>query len=150
MEALTRGAALHDLGWMRRVAARGEDPFRSLRRTVTNSVNDLFPNTGCMDSGVECARAHTGRPDGVAGRRGAFTAAAQVCGCHGSKDRARKRLADGDAICWGMGAGDWRLRPTSSKLMAHLDQFIIMDDVELVPLGQEQVGEAGSMTRGGP
>ena len=32
------------------------------------------------------------------------------------------------------------------KLLAHLNQFIIMDDVELVPLGEEQVGEAGSET----
>jgi folate-binding protein YgfZ len=32
------------------------------------------------------------------------------------------------------------------KLMAHLNHFIIMDDVELVPLGGEQVGEAGSIT----
>ena len=32
------------------------------------------------------------------------------------------------------------------KLLAHLNRFIIMDDVELVPLGEEQVGEAGSET----
>jgi folate-binding protein YgfZ len=32
------------------------------------------------------------------------------------------------------------------KLLAHLNKFIIMDDVELVPLGEEQVGEAGSET----
>jgi folate-binding protein YgfZ len=33
------------------------------------------------------------------------------------------------------------------KLMAHLNHFIIMDDVELVPLGAgEQMGEAGSIT----
>ena len=49
MEALTRGAALHDLGWMRRVAVRGEDRFRWLSGMVTNSVNDLFPNTGAWN-----------------------------------------------------------------------------------------------------
>ena len=32
------------------------------------------------------------------------------------------------------------------KLLDHLNHFIIMDDVELVPLGEEQVGEAGSET----
>ena len=32
------------------------------------------------------------------------------------------------------------------KLMAHLNHFIIMDDVELVPLGEEQLGEPGSKT----
>jgi folate-binding protein YgfZ len=32
------------------------------------------------------------------------------------------------------------------KLLAHLNKFIVMDDVELVPLGEEQVGEAGSET----
>ena len=34
----------------------------------------------------------------------------------------------------------------SDKLLAHLNKFIIMDDVELIPLGDEQVGEAGSET----
>jgi len=32
------------------------------------------------------------------------------------------------------------------KLLAHLNKFIVMDDVELIPLGDEQVGEAGSET----
>ena len=49
IEALARGAALHDLGWMRRVAVRGEDRFRWLSGMVTNSVNDLFPNTGAWN-----------------------------------------------------------------------------------------------------
>jgi folate-binding protein YgfZ len=31
------------------------------------------------------------------------------------------------------------------KLMAHLNRFIIMDDVELIPIGQEQLGEPGSV-----
>ena len=43
--ALTRGAAAHDLGWMRRVNVRGEDRFRWLSGMVTNTVNDL-PNNG--------------------------------------------------------------------------------------------------------
>jgi folate-binding protein YgfZ len=32
------------------------------------------------------------------------------------------------------------------KLLAHLNKFIVMDDVELVSMGEEQVGEAGSET----
>ena len=47
--ALVRGAAVHDLGWMRRVAVRGEDRFRWLSGMVTNTVNDLFPNTGAWN-----------------------------------------------------------------------------------------------------
>ncbi|MGH9598281.1 MAG: hypothetical protein ACRD27_00340, partial [Terracidiphilus sp.] len=40
--ALTAGAAVHDLGWMRRVSVRGPDRFRWLSGMVTNTVNDLF------------------------------------------------------------------------------------------------------------
>src|SRR5579862_5628807 len=47
--ALTQGAALHDLGWMRRVDVRGEDRFRWLSGMVTNTVNDLFPNSGAWN-----------------------------------------------------------------------------------------------------
>src|SRR5579859_6812885 len=47
--ALTRGAAVHDLGWMRRVAVRGLDRFRWLSGMVSNTVNDLFPNTGAWN-----------------------------------------------------------------------------------------------------
>ena len=37
-------AAVHDLGWLRRIAVRGEDRFRWLSGMVTNIVNDLAPN----------------------------------------------------------------------------------------------------------
>jgi glycine cleavage system aminomethyltransferase T len=47
--ALAFGAAIHDLGWMRRVAVRGSDRFRWLSGMVTNTVNDLFPNTGAWN-----------------------------------------------------------------------------------------------------
>src|SRR3984885_4319070 len=47
--ALAFGAGLHDLGWMRRVAVRGTDRFRWLSGMVTNTVNDLFPNTGAWN-----------------------------------------------------------------------------------------------------
>jgi glycine cleavage system aminomethyltransferase T len=49
--ALAFGAAVHDLGWLRRVAVRGEDRFRWLSGMVTNTVNDLeqmpAPGTWC-------------------------------------------------------------------------------------------------------
>src|ERR1700722_5653174 len=47
--ALVRGAAVHDLGWLRRSAARGEDRFRWLSGMVTNMVNDLAPNAGAWN-----------------------------------------------------------------------------------------------------
>ena len=46
IEVLARGAAAHDLGWMRRVSVRGEDRFRWLSGMVTNTVNDLASNGG--------------------------------------------------------------------------------------------------------
>lgn len=49
IEALISGAAVHDLGWMRRVAVRGDDRFRWLSGMVTNTVNDLGHNTGALN-----------------------------------------------------------------------------------------------------
>jgi len=47
--ALATGAAVHDLGWQRRVAVRGEDRFRWLSGMVTNMVADLAPNSGAWN-----------------------------------------------------------------------------------------------------
>jgi folate-binding protein YgfZ len=47
--ALAFGTAVHDLGWLRRVAVRGEDRFRWLSGMVTNTVNDLAPNAGAWN-----------------------------------------------------------------------------------------------------
>src|SRR3954470_9975095 len=47
--ALTRQAAAHDLGWMRRVAVRGEDGLRWLSGMVTNTVNDIPQNGGAWN-----------------------------------------------------------------------------------------------------
>jgi len=47
--ALTTGAAVHDLGWLRRVAVRGEDRFRWLSGMVTNTVNDLPEQGGAWN-----------------------------------------------------------------------------------------------------
>ncbi|HEU5351140.1 MAG TPA: folate-binding protein [Terracidiphilus sp.] len=48
-EALTRGAAVQDMGWMRRVAVHGEDRFRWLSGMVTNTVKDLAENAGAWN-----------------------------------------------------------------------------------------------------
>ena len=47
--ALVSRAAVHDLGWLRRVAVRGEDRFRWLSGMVTNTVNDLGTNAGAWN-----------------------------------------------------------------------------------------------------
>jgi folate-binding protein YgfZ len=49
LAALATGAAVHDLGWQRRVAVRGEDRYRWLSGMVTNMVTDLPPNTGAWN-----------------------------------------------------------------------------------------------------
>jgi len=49
IEALVYGAAVHDLGWLRRVKVRGEDRFRWLSGMVTNTVNDLAGNAGAWN-----------------------------------------------------------------------------------------------------
>ena len=80
----------------------------------------------------------------MARRRGAFAAAAIAPGADGS-------ARSGDPLLGTPFAGESELEleiaaDQLEKLLAHLNKFIIMDDVELVPLGDEQVGEAGSET----
>jgi folate-binding protein YgfZ len=108
--ALAYGAAAHDLGWLRRVAVRGEDRFRWLNGMVTNTVNDLRANGGAWNL-VLNAKGHI----------------------------------QGDLHVW---RGEETLELTIAadqydRLLAHLDRFIIMDDVELTPLS---VGEDGQLT----
>lgn len=47
--ALLLGAAVHDLGWLRRIAVRGEDRLRWLSGMVTNSVETLPDRTGAYN-----------------------------------------------------------------------------------------------------
>jgi folate-binding protein YgfZ len=140
--ALTQGAALHDLGWMRRVAVRGADRFRWLSGMVTNTVNDLFPNTGAWNLVLNAQ----GRIQGDL-----------TVWREGEEQSPQRRRPDpearknGDQLSGTPFAGESELELEIAanqfdKLMAHLNHFIIMDDVELVPLGEEQVGEAGSET----
>src|SRR6202789_1151254 len=102
--ALATGAAAHDLGWLRRVAVRGEDRFRWLSGMVTNMVNDLAENTGAWNLVLNAQ----GRIQG---------------------DLTVWRESDNLEIEIAADQYD--------RLLAHLERFIVMDDVELVPLGGE-------------
>jgi folate-binding protein YgfZ len=148
--ALARGAALHDLGWMRRVAVRGADRFRWLSGMVTNTVNDLFPNSGAWNLVLNAQ----GR---IQGDLTVWRGDEEQLPQRRNPDRNPERNPepDGQKNCDALAgtpfAGESALEleiaaDQYDKLMAHLNHYIIMDDVELVPLGEEQVGEAGSET----
>jgi folate-binding protein YgfZ len=111
--ALVSGAAVHDLGWLRLVAVRGEDRFRWLSGMVTNMVNDLAPGAGAWNL---------------------------VLNAQGRIQGDLTVWRDGDNLELEIAADQY------DKLIAHLDHFIIMDDVELVPLSGEAPGEAASET----
>jgi folate-binding protein YgfZ len=125
--ALAFGVAVHDLGWLRRVAVRGEDRFRWLSGMVTNTVNDLAANAGAWNLLLN----------------------------------AQGRIL-GDLHVWREGdnlppqrqgpvAGDPGLDLTIAadqydRLLAHMNRFIIMDDVELMPLDEDSaLGLAGRL-----
>ena len=109
--ALLHGAAVHDLGWLRRVAVRGEDRFRWLSGMVTNAVDTL--------------------PEGF--------------GAYNLVLNAQGRI-QGDVYVW-RSSDNLEVEMTaeqSETLLAHFDHFIIMDDVELVPLtNQSALGITG-------
>jgi folate-binding protein YgfZ len=140
--ALFSGAAIHDLGWFKRVDVRGADRFRWLSGMVTNTVNDLFPNTGAWNLVLNAQ----GRIQG------------DLTVWRGGEELSPQRRKPGPAVekkgdhlSGTPFAGESGLQleiaaDQYDKLMAHLNHFIIMDDVELIPLGEEQVGEAGSET----
>jgi folate-binding protein YgfZ len=144
--ALALGAGLHDLGWMRRVAVRGADRFRWLSGMVTNTVNDLFPNTGAWNL-VLNAQGHI--QGDLTVWRGGEEPSPQRRAASGAG--ASARAGGGDPLLGTPFAGESELEleiaaDQFEKLLAHLNKFIIMDDVELILLGEEQVGEAGSET----
>jgi folate-binding protein YgfZ len=126
--ALAKGAAAHDLGWMRRVGVLGEDRFRWLSGMVTNTVNDLAPNRGAWNLVLNAQ-----------GRiQGDLTVWREGEGAAPPKDAPA-------------GANDARLdmeitADQYERLIAHFEHFIIMDDVELVghdPAGETAVGLTG-------
>jgi len=100
-EALLFGAAVHDLGWMRRIAVRGEDRLRWLSGMVTNTVNDLARNAGAWNL---------------------------VLNAQGRIQGDLSVWRDGETLALEIAADQY------DCLLAHFDHFIIMDDVELVPL----------------
>jgi folate-binding protein YgfZ len=102
--ALTTGAAVHDLGWLRRIAVRGEDRFRWLSGMVTNTVSDLPSNGGAWNLVLN----------------------------------AQGRI-QGDLTVWREGDNlELEIEASQTdRLLAHFERFIIMDDVELVPLGAD-------------
>jgi folate-binding protein YgfZ len=106
--ALVSGVAVHDLGWFRRVAVRGEDRFRWLSGMVTNSVNDLAANACAWNL--------------VLNAQGRILGDLHVC-------------REGENLSLVIAADQYE------KLMAHLERFIIMDDVELVPISLDSDGE---------
>jgi folate-binding protein YgfZ len=144
--ALAEGAALHDLGWLRRVAVRGEDRFRWLSGMVTNTVNDLFPNTGAWNLVLNAQGRIQG--DLTVWREGEElqpqrrkTAAAPAKEIKLVGDRALGTPFAGESGLELEIAAD-----QYDRLMAHLNRFIIMDDVELLPVGGDAVGETSAET----
>jgi folate-binding protein YgfZ len=152
--ALIGGAAVHDLGWMRRVAVRGDDRFRWLSGMVTNTVNDLFPNTGAWNLVLNAQGRIQGdltvwreseEPSPVRRKPLGTTPSKGNRSGEPEGDRCAPRylgtpFAGESVLELEMAADQYE------KLMAHLNHFIIMDDVELVPLGDQPVGEPGSET----
>jgi folate-binding protein YgfZ len=125
-ETLAFGAAAHDLGWMRRVAVRGTDRFRWLSGMVTNMVNDLPAHGGAWNMVLNAQ----GRIQGdLMVWRGGDAEGGQIRGG-----------AEGAALELEIAADQYE------RLMAHLEHFIIMDDVELVqhdPAAETAVGLTG-------
>jgi folate-binding protein YgfZ len=118
--ALLAGAAVHDAGWLRRVAVRGEDRYRWLSGMVTNAVEGLADQTGAYNLILN----------------------------------AQGRI-QGDVHVWKDANKVWRSEDDleleltaeqSEALLAHLDHFIIMDDVELFPiLTESAIGLSGPL-----
>jgi folate-binding protein YgfZ len=105
METLVRGAAVHDLGWMRRIAVRGEDRFRWLNGMVSNTVTGLDGNNGSWNLVLNAAGKIQGEL--YVWREGTGI--------------------DTDALELEIAADQ------VEKLLAHFERFIIMDDVQLTP-----------------
>lgn len=106
--ALASGAGLHDLGWLRRIEVRGEDRFRWLSGMVTNTVSDLGASHGNYSL--------------VLNAQGRIQGDLTVWRNHDhNQDKLELEIA-ADQV---------------ERLLGHLEHFIIMDDVELVPRENE-------------
>jgi len=145
--ALAYSAAIHDLGWLRRIEVRGADRFRWLSGMVTNTVNDLFPNSGAWNLVLNAQGRIQG--DLTVWRDNEEQSPQRRVP---DPDAARKsNPVKSDPMLGTPFAGQSGLELEIEawqyeKLMAHLNQFIIMDDVELIPLGEESACAAGAET----
>jgi folate-binding protein YgfZ len=110
--ALAAGAALHDLGWLRRIQVRGEDRFRWLSGMVTNTVSDLGPSHGNYSLVLNAQGRIQG--DLTVWRN-------SDAGPTPNQDKLELEIAADQA----------------ERLLDHFDRFIIMDDVELIPRENE-------------
>jgi len=110
---LVFAAVVHDLGWLRRVAVRGEDRFRWLSGMVTNTVTDLGTNAGAWNL---------------------------VLNAQGRIQGDLHVWRDGNALDLTIAADQY------DRLLAHLERFIIMDDVELAPLSLDTDGNLSGET----
>jgi folate-binding protein YgfZ len=141
-EALAHGAALYDLGWKRRVAVRGEDRFRWLSGMVTNTVNDLFPNSGAWNF-VLNAQGH------ILGDLTVWRGKEELSPHRRNAAAELKAGADRDGGTPFAGESGLELEIEAcqyEELITHLERFIIMDDVELATLGTENPTNTGAET----
>lgn len=141
-EALTAGAAVHDLGWMRRVSVRGQDRFRWLSGMVTNTVNDLFPNSGAWNFVLNAQ----GR---IQGDLTVWRETEEPLPSRRNPDGFDTKTADrlGGTPFAGESALELEIAADQcDKLLGHLNHYIIMDDVELIPFGEEQGSEVEAQT----
>lgn len=114
-EALALGAAVHDLGWLRRVQVKGADRFRWLSGMVTNTVNDLVGNAGAWNLVLNAQ----GRIQG------------DVTVWRSSRGPVAGDPENGDALELEIAADQL------DRLLTHFERFIIMDDVELATRERE-------------
>lgn len=144
VEALAHGAAIYDLGWKRRIAVRGEDRFRWLSGMVTNTVNDLFPNTGAWNF-VLNAQGH------ILGDVTVWRGEEEQSAHDRNPHAGQKICCDGNPTLGTPFAGESGLELVidsnqTEKLLEHLNRFIIMDEVELALLSEEPNGKTAPET----
>lgn len=138
--ALVSAAAVHDLGWLRRISVRGKDRFRWLSGMVTNMVKDLAADTGAWNLVLNAQGRIQGDltvwrqppqrqgPVSPTPRNENSSLGTPAAGDPGESDDLELEVTAGQA----------------DKLLPHLDRFIIMDDVELVPVeGATALGLTG-------
>jgi len=141
-EALAFGAAVHDLGWMRRVQVKGEDRFRWLSGMVTNTVNDLVGNAGAWNLVLNAQ----GR---IQGDLTVWRSSPQRYGPIDHPTKQRRLHGDPEIAGDPDSSGDDTLEMEIAadqleRLLTHFDRFIIMDDVELTTReGETALGLTG-------